>query len=82
MVHLLGKVWHIAYQNEAHELLCLRVRHALGYLEYARRTHKCTRKVWVGAGMWWVQDSEKYGILQQPSPPLHHLQLMMWPPSI
>ena len=21
-------------------------------------------------------------ILQQPSPPLHHLQLMMWPPSI
>ena len=33
----------------------------LGYLEYARRTHKCTRKVWVGAGMWWVQDSEKYG---------------------
>ena len=33
----------------------------LGYLEDARRTHKCTRKVWVGAGMWWVQDSEKYG---------------------
>ena len=33
----------------------------LGYLEYARRTHKCTRKVWVGAGMWWVQDSKKYG---------------------
>ena len=37
----------------------------LGYLEYAHRTHKCTRKVWVGAGMWWVQDSEKYGSLEQ-----------------
>ena len=33
----------------------------LGYLGYARRTHKCTRNGWVGAGMWWVQDSEKYG---------------------
>ena len=32
----------------------------LGYLGYVRRTHKCTRKGWVGAGMWWVQDSEKY----------------------
>ena len=31
------------------------------YLGHARRTHKCTRKGWVGAGMRWVQESEKYG---------------------
>ena len=30
-------------------------------LGYERRTHKCTRNGWVGAGMWWVQESEKYG---------------------
>ena len=36
----------------------------LGYLGYARRTHKCTRNGWVGAGMWWVQDSEKYGSMK------------------
>ena len=36
----------------------------LGYLGYAHRTHKCTRNGWVGAGMWWVQDSEKYGSQQ------------------
>ena len=33
----------------------------LDYLGYACRTHKCTRKGWVGAGMQWVQESQKYG---------------------
>ena len=33
------------------------------YLGYVHRTQKCTRKGWVGGGMWWVQESKKSGRL-------------------
>ena len=62
MVHLLGKVWHITYIYEAHELLCLRVRRAFRILRIcAQDTQMYMKYGWVGAGMRWVQDSEKYG---------------------
>ena len=61
MVHLLGKVWHITYQYEAHELLCLKVRRAFRLLRICAQDTQMSRKGWVSAEMRWVQDSKKYG---------------------
>ena len=47
MVHLLGKVWHITYLYEAHELLCLRVRHAFRLLRICAQDTQMYMK-WVG----------------------------------
>ena len=44
MVHLLGKVWHITYQYEAQELLCLRVRRAFRLLRICAQDTQMYKK--------------------------------------
>ena len=58
MVHLLGKVWHITYLYEVHELLCLRVRRAFRLVRICVQDTQMYMK-WVGGCRNAV--SEEYG---------------------